>query len=188
LHGKTAGVVGYGRIGRMVADYLRAFGMRVLAADPVVNRAPAPGVEMTSLEDLLERADLVTLHVSLTERTNGFFGKREFAAMKSGAWFINTSRGELIDESALLDALGSGRIAGAALDVLCDERSSGMNDHPLVAYARTHENLLITPHVGGCTLESMQHTEEFLAEKVVRFLETSAEAAAAVTGLRKDSF
>lgn len=185
LYGKTAGIVGYGRVGRMVADYLRAFGMRVIATDPGVRSAGA-GVEMMPLDDLLARADVVTLHVSLTPETHGFFGKRQFARMKEGAWFINTSRGELVDESALLDALASGRIAGAALDVLCDERSSGMGERPLVIYARTHENLLITPHVGGCTLESMQHTEEFLAEKVVRFLESSAETASAGTGRQKD--
>ena len=137
LHGKTAGIVGYGRVGRMVADYLRAFGMRVLATDPMLKDAPGCEVEMVSLEDLLQQADLVTLHVSLTEQTRGLFGQREFAGMKNGAWFINTSRGELIDEAALLYALESGQIAGAALDVLCDERSSGMQDHPLVAYART---------------------------------------------------
>ena len=106
--------------------------------------------------------------------------------MKDGAWFVNTSRGELIDESALLDSLARGHLAGAALDVLCDEESAGMYNHPLVAYARIHENLLITPHIGGCTLESMRHTEEFLADKVVRFLESPAESAAAASGQQKD--
>jgi D-3-phosphoglycerate dehydrogenase len=137
------------------------------------------------LEDLLAQSDLVTLHVSLTQQTRGFFGKNEFARMKRGAWFVNTSRGELVDESALLAGLLEGRIAGAALDVLCEERSAGMKDHPLVAYARTHENLLITPHIGGCTLESMEQTEEFLAEKVVSFLQSLPEEACAA-GNRKD--
>ncbi len=105
--------------------------------------------------------------------------------MKDGAWFVNTSRGELVDEGALLAGLAAGRIAGAALDVLFDERSSGMKDHPLVAYARTHPNLLITPHIGGCTLESMQQTEEFLAGKVASFLQTHSEEPC-VAGDRKD--
>jgi len=186
LHGKTAGIVGFGRVGGMVADYLRAFGMRILVTDPILRDAPGREVEMTSLEDLLQQADLVTLHVSLTEQTRGFFGHREFSLMKNDAWFINTSRGELIEEAALFNALESGKIAGAALDVLCDEHSSGMQDHPLVAYARTRENLLITPHIGGCTLESMEQTEEFLAGKVVCFLESSAEHASAGTSQRKD--
>ena len=185
LHGKTAGIVGLGRVGRMVAGYLNALGMRVLATDPVLIESPAADVPLVRLEELLAQSDLVTLHVALTEQTRGFFGKSEFASMKGGAWFVNTSRGELVDESALLTGLVEGRIAGAALDVLCDERSSGMKDHPLVTYARTHENLLITPHIGGCTLESMEQTEEFLAERVVSFLQSHSEEACVVVE-RKD--
>jgi D-3-phosphoglycerate dehydrogenase / 2-oxoglutarate reductase len=189
LHGKTAGVVGYGRIGRMVAVCLQALGMKVVATDPAVNHATSgsvPGdtasnIELVPLATLLARADLVTLHVALSEKTRDFFGASEFARMKPGAWFINTSRGELIDEEALLQALLDGRIAGAALDVLRGENSSGMSAHPLVHYAGTHENLLITPHVGGCTSESMQATEEFLAEKVVAALTSLAEEACVET-------
>jgi D-3-phosphoglycerate dehydrogenase / 2-oxoglutarate reductase len=184
VHGKTAGVVGYGRIGRMVATCLQALGMKVLATDPAVNSAragEASNVEFVPLAALLERADLVTLHVALNEKTRGFFGANEFARIKPGVWFINTSRGELIDEAALLQALLGGRVAGAALDVLSGENSGGMSSHPLVHYARTHENLLITPHVGGCTSESMQATEEFLVEKVVAALASLAEAACVET-------
>jgi len=185
LHGKTAGIVGLGRVGKMVATYLQALGMKILAADPALSESPIAGVQLMSLGDLLAQSDLVTLHVALTDTTQGFFARNEFARMKSGAWFVNTSRGELIDESALLAGLIEGRIAGAALDVLSDERSSGMTDHPLVAYARTHKNLLITPHTGGCTLESMEQTEEFLTEKVVNFLQSLPEQAC-VAGHRKD--
>lgn len=185
LHGKTAGIVGLGRVGRMVAGYLQALGMRVLAVDPALTESPVVGVQLVRLEELLGQSDLVTLHVALTDQTRGFLGKTEFARMKSGVWFVNTSRGELVDESALLTGLTEGRIAGAALDVLCDERSSGMKDHPLVAYARTHENLLITPHIGGCTLESMEQTEEFLAERVVSFLQSHSEETCVVVE-RKD--
>jgi D-3-phosphoglycerate dehydrogenase len=184
LHGKTAGVVGYGRIGRMVATYLQALGMKVLATDPAVNNAHAgdiTNVEFVPLAVLLECADLVTLHVAFDDKTRGFFSASEFARMKPGAWFINTSRGELIDEAALLQALLDERVAGAALDVLSGENSSGMSAHPLVRYACTHQNLLITPHVGGCTSESMQATEEFLAEKVVAALASLAEEACVET-------
>lgn len=185
LHGKTAGVVGYGRIGRMVAASLQALGMKVLAADPVVNSAAPDGagsnIELVLLATLFERADLVTLHVAFDEKNRAFFGASEFAAMKPGAWFINTSRGELVDEAALLQSLVNGRIAGAALDVLSAENSGGMSAHPLVQYARAHENLLITPHVGGCTSESMQATEEFLAEKVVSAVTSLPEAACVET-------
>lgn len=185
LHGKTAGIVGLGRIGRMVAKYFQAFGMTVLAADPAYDKSPVADVPLLPLDELLSRSDLVTIHVNLTEKTRGFFGKRQFARTKPGAWFLNTSRGELIDEASLLAGLQEGSIAGAALDVLSEERSSGMTDHPLVAYARTHGNLLITPHIGGCTLESMEQTEEFLAQKVVRFLQSLPEEVCAAAGTKE---
>ncbi len=171
LRGKTAGVVGYGRLGRIVAQYLRAFNMRVLATDPNRDEAVLKGeVHQVELPELLRESDIVTLHVNLSEETRKFFGGEQFGAMKPGAWFINTARGELVDEEAVLDALRSGRLAGAALDVLSDERASGMGHHPLVAYAREHKNLLITPHIGGCTRESMEKTELFLAQKLCAVL------------------
>ena len=171
LHEKTVGVVGYGRLGQIVARYLLAFDTRVLATDPHVSAETLePGITLSSLEETLHEADLVTVHVNLCDETQGFFGREQFAMMKRGAWFINTSRGELVDEQALLDALYSERLAGAALDVLCDESAAGMADHPAVAYARVHDNLIITPHLGGCTVESMAKTECFLAERLLPFL------------------
>lgn len=167
LFGKTAGIVGYGRLGTIVARYLCAFDMRVLAVDPHRPATAAdPGVELVSFDDLLSLADVVSLHVNLCERTRGFWGKEEFARMKRGAWFINTARGELVDQAALLEALRSGQLGGAALDVVSGERRARMRDHPLVAYARRYPNLLITPHIGGCTEESMEKTEFFLAQKL----------------------
>jgi D-3-phosphoglycerate dehydrogenase len=176
LHRKTAGIVGLGRVGRMVAGYLQALGMTVIASDPAPARPPQAGIKLLPLAQLLERADLVTLHVSLSDQTTGFFGEREFKRMRAGAWFINTSRGELVDEKALLHALASDRLAGAALDVISHENSAGMSGHPLVTYARTHRNLLITPHIGGCTAESMEKTEIFLADKVAAALDAHPEA------------
>jgi len=167
LHGKTVGIVGYGLLGRLVAEYLKCFGARVLATDPFIDSTNlASGVSLVSQEELLVKADIVTIHVGLNETTRLFFGARQFAQMKTGAWFINTARGELIDEIALLEALQSGRLAGAAVDVLSEECSADMNSSPLVQYTRDHANLLITPHVGGCTFESMEQTEVFLAEKL----------------------
>jgi D-3-phosphoglycerate dehydrogenase len=143
----------------------------VLATDPKVDAASAEaGVTFFSLGTLLQEADLVTLHVNLSDQTRGFFGWREFALMKPGSWFINTARGELVNENALLDALQSGRIAGAGLDVLSQERSDGMREHPLVAYAREQDNLIITPHIGGCTIESMEKTERFLADRLLTLI------------------
>ncbi len=135
--------------------------------------------EVATLDRLLESSDLVTLHVNLHETTRGFFGGGEISRMKPGAWFINTSRGELIDEAALLDALRSARIAGAAIDVLSSENSAGMEHHPMVQYSREHANLLITPHIAGCTVESTEKTENFLAERVVAFVQSQMEEALA---------
>jgi D-3-phosphoglycerate dehydrogenase len=175
LYGKTAGIVGYGRLGRIVAPYLQAFGMEILASDPHVRpEEMEPGVRLVPLQELLEKADIVSLHVSLSEETEGFFGRREMEAIKPGAWFINTARGELVDESALLEALQNGRLSGAALDVLVDERSSGMGDHPLVKYAQAHPNVIVTPHIGGCTVESMENTENFMAGKLCALLKSEA--------------
>jgi len=166
LYGKTVGVVGYGRLGRIIGGYLQAFGSRVLASDPNVRPDQVePGVTLLALKELLKEADLVTLHVDLSDKTRSFFGANEFAAMKNGAWFINTARGELVEEHALLEALRSGKLGGAALDVLAGEYSD-ITKHPLVEYARTHENLIITPHVGGLTRESIEKTELFLANRL----------------------
>ena len=167
LQGKTAGVVGYGRLGRIVARILLAFEMRVLASDPHVWTTDAdPGVEIVPLNELLRESDIVSLHVNLYAETSGFFGASHFAQMKPGAWFINTARGELVDEAVLLEMLQTGRLSGAAVDVLSDERSTGMSSHPLVQYARQHENLIVTPHIGGCTVESMEKTELHMARKL----------------------
>ena len=167
LAGKSVGIIGFGRLGQIVAEYFQAFGCRVLATDPLVaSAAVTPNVSFVPLAELLATADLVTLHVNLSDTSQRFFGRDQFARMKTGSWFINTARGELVDEVALLAALESRQLAGAAVDVLADESSVGMQNHPLVQYSRTHDNLIITPHLGGCTFESVEKTEVFLAEKL----------------------
>jgi D-3-phosphoglycerate dehydrogenase len=174
VFGKTVGVVGYGRLGRIVARYFRGFDTRVLTSDPNVDAASVAPDALVPLSQLLQEADVVTLHVNLCAETYGFFGHDQFAAMKQGAWFINTARGELVDESALLGALRSGQLGGAALDVLCEEQSAKMEKNPLVVYARDHDNLIITPHIGGCTAESMEKTELFLAERLASDIRLAA--------------
>jgi D-3-phosphoglycerate dehydrogenase len=175
LHEKTIGIVGFGRLGRLVAKYLHAFDARVLVTDPNVDSADLPDfVTGVSMETLLAESDIVTLHVNLCDQTTGFFGGQQIQQMRPGAFFINTSRGELIDEPALLAALSSGDLSGAALDVLCDESSSGMGHHELVQYSKANDNLLITPHIGGCTTESMAKTEVFLAKKLCAALQASS--------------
>ncbi len=165
LQGKTAGLVGYGRLGRKVAAYLKAFGMRVLAYDPYVRGAALE----RSLESLLRKSDVVSVHVSLTPETERMFTAKRFAQMKRGAWFVNTSRGAVVDERALLAALKSGRLAGAALDVLRGEPGIDRK-HALVRYAAANSSLLLTPHIGGATGESMAKCENYMARVVVSSL------------------
>lgn len=168
LCGRTVGVVGYGRLGKLVARYVRAFDAEVVATDPA---AQAGEVELLPLGELLGRADIVTLHAPLDDATRGLIGRAELGSMRAGALLVNTARGALVDEAALIDALESGRLGGAALDVLSGEDASGMGDHPVVAYAREHDNLIVTPHVGGATHESMEKTELFMADRLAAALE-----------------
>jgi len=168
LFGKTMGIVGLGRLGRQVAGYGLAFGMRILAHN---KPAPVPRarVRNVSLETLLRQSHVVSLHVPLTRETEGLIGGRELALMRPEAILVNTSRGGVVDEEALLRALERGELAGAALDVLRGEPGTGGawdQEPPLLAYARNHENLLLTPHIGGAAHGSMEKTEVFLAEKI----------------------
>ena len=171
---KTLGIVGCGRLGRMVARYGLAFGMRVISYDPdeqAQTQAPN-GVTFTSLNDLLETSDIVSLHVPLNERTEGFFGRDCFTKMKSGAYFINSARGELTDEAALLEALTK-NLKGAAVDVVRgDSRwDNGVPEkHPLVQYAATHNNLIITPHIGGCSSTATFRSREHVVNMFTSFV------------------
>jgi D-3-phosphoglycerate dehydrogenase / 2-oxoglutarate reductase len=159
LHNKTIGIVGYGRLGKLVAKYVSAFDARVLVSDPNVDASGDSTVQQVSLEKLLVESDIVTLHVNLCDQTIGFFDAKAFQRMRSGSW---------------LATLQSGKLSGAALDVLWDERSDGMPNHALVKYASQQDHLIITPHIGGCTTESMAKTETFLTEKLCAALQESS--------------
>lgn len=162
VHHRTVGIVGYGRLGKIVAGCLVALGARILATDRRPVQA-GPGVTLVDLPALLEQSDIVTLHADLVPENAGFFDRNCFQRMRPGSFFVNTARGELIDEDALLEVLHSGRLAGAALDVMTGEWSADKTKHPLVKYTGQHCNLLLTPHIGGCTEESMRQAETFLA-------------------------
>jgi D-3-phosphoglycerate dehydrogenase / 2-oxoglutarate reductase len=174
LFGKTAGIIGYGRLGRLVGTYLSAMGMRLLASTKAPEPIPEKGVLFVSLRQLLADADLITVHVNLTPESVKLIGATEFAAMKRGAWFVNTSRGEIVDEGALLKSLIRGQLAGAALDVLTDSYKPTKSASALRQYAAHHHNLLLTPHIGGYTHESLGKTEVFLADKLLAHLESLA--------------
>lgn len=168
LYGKTLGIIGYGRLGRIVAGYASAFGMKVIAFDKADT-----GDEIymaKTIHELCEKADIVSLHASYSEENLDMVDENVFMAMRPGAYFINTSRGGLVKEDALLSALQSKHLAGAALDVIQNEYSFSI-DNPLVAYANEHANLLLTPHIGGNTYESFEKTERFIAMKLLNALE-----------------
>jgi D-3-phosphoglycerate dehydrogenase len=170
LDGTTLGIIGCGRLGRVVAAYGLAFRMRVLVHDispEALARAPA-GVTAVGLPQLLAESDVVSLHLPLTDETRQYLSAARLRALKRGAILINTARGELIDEAALLDVLQKGHLAGAALDVLAgDGRWDGQvpAGHPLVAYARQHERLLLSPHIGGYGVRSIARTRRFVAQR-----------------------
>ena len=169
LSGKTLGILGYGRLGRQVAEFGKAFRMRVLACD--VREVPlAADVRRVTFDELLRTSDVLSIHVHLTEANRGLINASAFAAMKPGAYLINTSRGAIIDEAALLESLQSGRLGGAGLDVIDGEWSDRLADHPLIHYANAHENLVISPHTGGVTVESQRMAYQHTVEKLRAFL------------------
>jgi len=170
ISGKTLGILGYGRLGRIVAEYGKAFRMRVLACD-VRTVSPAPGIEMVGFDRLLEESDVLSLHIHLSEQTRGLIDGGAFAKLKPGAILVNTSRGAIVDERALVAALESGRLAGAGLDVIDGEWNGNLRRHPLIEYANTHENLVISPHIGGVTVESQAMTLSFMVNKLKTHLE-----------------
>lgn len=149
LAGKTLGLVGFGRIGRAVAGRARHFGVRIVYHD--ILTSPGPGFEdcaYLSLEDLLRESDVVSLHVNLTDETHHRIGAAELALMKPTAWLLNTSRGPVVDQPALVAALRAGTLAGAVLDVLETEPPAA--DDPLLAMP----NVLLLPHIGSATVET----------------------------------
>jgi D-3-phosphoglycerate dehydrogenase/(S)-sulfolactate dehydrogenase len=166
LADKTLGVVGLGNIGRLVAERARGLRMRVVAHDAYLSPEAAEklGVDLVPLDELLARADAVTLHVPLTPETRGMLDAARLAKMKPGALLINAARGGLVDEAALCEALAAGRLGGAALDVFATEPPGAS---PLLAL----DNLICTPHLGASTEEAQERVALEIARQVVAFLE-----------------
>jgi D-3-phosphoglycerate dehydrogenase len=178
LFEKTVGIAGVGRLGSLIAGYFRALGAEVIGYDPRPDYPHDAAARVATLDELLARSDVVCLCVSYDASTRRLIGPAEFAAMRSGAVLVNTSRGGVIDEQALLKALESGKLAGAALDVLDGEPL--IDDvHPVVQYAGSHDNVVLTPHLGGNTSESLDKTEAFLAGRIVEVLRELRPIAAA---------
>ncbi len=169
ISGATIGMLGCGRLGFRVAEILDKMGAKVIAYDPYQKNIPTCVEMVSDLQAFLGRADIVSVHVYLTDETTHMLSKQEFAWMKPGARLVNTARGQIIDEVALLEALESGHLAGAALDVLENEAADGkfLEHNALRGFAATHDNLILTPHIGGATRESMAMTEDAIAGAVV---------------------
>lgn len=166
LSGKTLGLIGFGRIGRAVATYAAAFGMAVVFADPYIEADPErdAGARKVSLPELLACADVVSVHAFLSSETESMIGYEELRIMKPTAVIVNAARGNIVDEEALLLALEEGEIAGVALDVFADEPLPP--DDPLIQYAASHENLILTPHIGGSSREAVEQSSIYVAEKI----------------------
>ena len=167
LQGKTLGIVGTGNIGSEVARLADALGMNMIAwtFHPSAVRADELAVRFVELDDLLLQSDVISLHVSLSDDTRGIIGRRELSSMKEGALLVNGGRGELVDTPALVDALDSGRLAGAALDVYDVEPLPA--DHPILSC----EQVVLTPHLGDQTPEGMELLNEGVVDNVIAFLE-----------------
>lgn len=175
LAGKNLGILGLGRIGEKTAKYGLAFGMKVFAFDPKKS-AWVNGVEkINSIEGLFQKSQILLVHVPFDQTTINLIDGRLLAQLPDDAILVNTSRGQVINEEDLLNALRTGKLAGAALDVIRSENSGIPTQSDIVKYAKTHSNLLITPHIGGATIESMKMTEEFMARKMVDFLKQKME-------------
>jgi D-3-phosphoglycerate dehydrogenase len=166
LYNRTLGVLGLGNIGRIVADRARGFGMKVIGHDPFLAEVAAAklGVELVSLDELLERADAITVHVPRTKDTLGLLGRKAFEKARPGVLVVNAARGGIVDEEALLEALEKGQVGGAGLDVFVEEPPPA--DHPLVK----HERVVCTPHLGASTEQAQVNVAIAVAEQVRDFL------------------
>jgi len=175
LSGKTLGIVGMGRLGKIIAAGAAGWRMNVVFADPNVPQEKFPQYKKLSLEELLAQSDAVTLHLHLLPETQGLIGKQQLALMKRGAYLVNTSRGEIVDEAAVLKALEKGQLGGYATDVLAGEMAliKKFENHPLVEYAKGHRNCLIVPHTGGLTSDSRVATDVFIAQKLATAIRSS---------------
>ena len=165
LSAKTLGVLGVGRLGSMMVDFGRGFRMNVIGCDSNPRKRIAD-LEYLEFDEFAARADVITIHIHLTADNEHFLNAERIAKMKDGVILVNTSRGKIIDEEALLAALNSGKIGGFGADVIMGEWRDDLDQHPLIAYAREHDNMTIVPHVGGVTWEAQSMTLRFVAEKM----------------------
>ncbi len=164
---KTFGIIGCGRLGTIVADYARAFRMTVLGYD--VHDVRIAGIDHVPLDELLARADVVSLHIHLTEANRGFMNRDRLQQMKPGSILVNTSRGAIVDEIALIEVLATGPLASYGTDVIDGEWRDDLDQPPLIRHAREYGNVVITPHIGGITFESQAMAYGRTAEMLIDY-------------------
>lgn len=166
LAGRTIGLVGFGAIGREIAKRLKAFGMNILVFDPYLSAEQIKKYgKKASLEEVLSQSDFISLHCSVTDETRGMIGKKQFELMRKDAYLINTSRAVVTDKDALIEALQSKKIAGAAIDVYHEEPVSP--DDPILKL----DNVFITPHIGGATFDVENHQSRIILDDLLRWLD-----------------
>lgn len=168
LQNKTVGIIGYGNIGSQLDKLLSSFEVNTLKYDPYIEQLDDTYVD---LDTLLLNSDIITLHVPLTEETKNMINKECFNKMKE-VFFINASRGQVVNDLDLIQALERGNVKSAALDVLNGESPEGVNDHVLVNYARDNDNLLITPHCGGSSTDGLRQIFNYSSNLLVERLES----------------
>lgn len=165
LNKKILGIIGFGRLGKKVAKYGKAFGMNVIFYDPYITNIPKNYKKIDSLLELLKSSDIVSIHIPLNEQTKNLIDKKELSQLK-GSYLINTSRGKIVNSKELLLALQNKLLKGAALDVLDNEHDIIKNNqNMLIEYSKLNSNLIITPHIGGATFESVEKTDLYILRK-----------------------
>ena len=174
LDNKNLGIIGFGRLAKIISRYAEAFNMKVLAYDIDDEKFGLDYLMYKkSLNSVLRNSNYLLLMISYTESNINFMNSDKFSKMKNQSYFINTSRGEMVNEHDLLENLRSGKLKGAALDVLHNDSNWSQNiegSHNLIKYANNHNNLIITPHIGGYGIDSIRNTRIYIIKKLIKFI------------------
>ncbi|MDC3003366.1 NAD(P)-binding domain-containing protein [Paracoccaceae bacterium] len=174
LSSMSIGIVGLGRIGSQVANVCDALGMDVYFYDPYLELENCTEISqkyksVNSLEKLLMCSDIVSIHVPLNVETEHLFCEKMIQNMNSESYLVNTSRGEIVDETAIVNAIKMNRLSGYACDVLTGEHTIPIEENTLVKFSKTNSNIHMSPHIGGCTVDAMHQTEVIIAEEVLQY-------------------
>ena len=168
LSNKNVGIIGYGRIGKNIEKYSKAFGASVKIYDPYVSKIESKNLTQ-NINNVLRVSDIVVVCITYNKKNNNFVNKRFFNKLKKGCIFVNTSRGEVVDESALIKAISSKKISCAATDVVRNEQYLSKKKNKLIEYSKNNHNLLITPHMAGLTYDSERKAAEITIDNIKKF-------------------